>query len=1198
MKKNNKSENTNLRKNSDDFEKNEYSFTGLNLSKAKMQILICELELQLAEQIKRNEELNHLIERTTKNTCGKYVKLYDFMPSGYFILSRKGEILDLNLCSSQMLGKDLLHFNNNLFEIFVSNDEKNVFNQFLEKVFRSHQIEYCEVKLINAKDIPLFVYMSGIVAKNGKQCYVSMVDITERKQTVKALRQNGENYRQIINGMNDTAWVIGFDGLFIDVNKRAVEVLGYSRDELLLMGPKDIDSKLEVDQINELILHMPTDKIQIFESEHITKEGKKIPVEISSSLVTYEGESAILSIARDITERKLAEEILNQSHAKYQAIFESTGTATFIIEEDMTISMMNHECLSITGYKPESLIGKKWTQFVAPESMQKMIRNHNLRRNNPSLAPKQYDVKLINKKGETRIAILNVGMMPGNQQSIVSIVDITEYKLVLEQLSTSQQIIEGIINEVPIRIFWKDKNLVYLGCNTAFARDAGFYDPKDIIGKDDFQMVWSDQAELYRYDDLQVIENGLAKLHIEEPQKTPEGNIITLLTNKIPLRNTKGEIIGVLGTYMDITELKRIEDDLRASKAILHTIIHTIPDLIWLKDSQGIYISCNAMFERYFGTKEAEIVGKTDYDFVNQELADFFRDNDRRAMEAGKATINEEFITFADDGHNAILEAIKTPMYDSSRNLIGVLGIGRDITERKKALEALQKSEERYRNLFENLPIGIYQTTPDGRILTSNPALVRMLGFSSFEELSKRNLEKSSYTAYSRSSFKEQIERDGNITGLESEWFKCDKTSIIVWEKARVVRDENGKILYYEGIIEDITERKRMEKELIDAKEKAEESNHLKSAFLSTMNHELRTPINHILGFSDIILSLTNDKEIKDYATIIQSSGTNLLSLIEDIFDLANTEQGNIKIKKHSFKGIEIFLENKNVLKEILNDSLKANQINLVYKPDSRLLQKYLTADKNKVNQVLLHIFKNAVKFTKKGFIEFGLSQQDKDHVIFYVKDSGIGIPADKLEIIFECFRQLDDSHSRLYEGTGIGLAIAKRIAEAMNANIWVESEINSGTTFFFNVPMEIADNEVFINESEKEIAIPDLTGKTILIVEDDRESMKLVKIMLGTTNSNIVEAENGQEAIEKVIEFREIDLILIDLKMPVLDGYKATSYIKSIRTDLPIIANTAYSNTKEKKLALEAGCDDIIVKPIDKRILYALLKKYLVTRW
>jgi len=921
----------------------------------------------------------------------------------------------------------------------------------------------------------------------------------------------------------------------------------------------------------------------------LIKELEKLVQENISLKTLYE---------KDIAERKQAEEALQESKAKYQAIFESTGTATLIVDADTTILMANNECYSITGYTPTELIGQKWIKYVDPENLQEMLKNHQLRRKNPNLVPKKYDVKLINKKGETRIAILNVGMMPGNQQSIVSIVDITEYKLVLEQLSTSQQIIEGIINEVPIRIFWKDKNLVYLGCNTAFARDAGFYDPKDIIGKDDFQMVWSDQAELYRYDDLQVIENGLAKLHIEEPQKTPEGNIITLLTNKIPLRNTKGEIIGVLGTYMDITELKRIEDDLRASKAILHTIIHTIPDLIWLKDSQGIYISCNAMFERYFGTKEAEIVGKTDYDFVNQELADFFRDNDRRAMEAGKATINEEFITFADDGHNAILEAIKTPMYDSSRNLIGVLGIGRDITERKKALEALQKSEERYRNLFENLPIGIYQTTPDGRILTSNPALVRMLGFSSFEELSKRNLEKSSYTAYSRSSFKEQIERDGNITGLESEWFKCDKTSIIVWEKARVVRDENGKILYYEGIIEDITERKRMEKELIDAKEKAEESNHLKSAFLSTMNHELRTPINHILGFSDIILSLTNDKEIKDYATIIQSSGTNLLSLIEDIFDLANTEQGNIKIKKHSFKGIEIFLENKNVLKEILNDSLKANQINLVYKPDSRLLQKYLTADKNKVNQVLLHIFKNAVKFTKKGFIEFGLSQQDKDHVIFYVKDSGIGIPADKLEIIFECFRQLDDSHSRLYEGTGIGLAIAKRIAEAMNANIWVESEINSGTTFFFNVPMEIADNEVFINESEKEIAIPDLTGKTILIVEDDRESMKLVKIMLGTTNSNIVEAENGQEAIEKVIEFREIDLILIDLKMPVLDGYKATSYIKSIRTDLPIIANTAYSNTKEKKLALEAGCDDIIVKPIDKRILYALLKKYLVTRW
>ena len=252
-----------------------------------------------------------------------------------------------------------------------------------------------------------------------------------------------------------------------------------------------------------------------------------------------------------------------------------------------------------------------------------------------------------------------------------------------EALRASQHIIEGIINTIPVRVFWKDKNLVYLGCNAAFARDAGFADPKDIIGKDDYQMVWRDQAELYRGDDRHVIESGCSKFFIEEPQKTPEGNTITLLTSKIPLRSSKEEISGVLGTYMDITDRKQVEEALLNSERRLHTLVQTIPDLIWLKDKDGVYLSCNTMFERFFGAKEVDIVGKTDYDFVDRELADSFREHDNKAMAAGKTTSNEEWITFADDGHRAFLETIKTPMYDAWGTLSGVLGIGRDITDRR-----------------------------------------------------------------------------------------------------------------------------------------------------------------------------------------------------------------------------------------------------------------------------------------------------------------------------------------------------------------------------------------------------------------------------------------------------------------------------------------------------------------------------------
>ena len=377
------------------------------------------------------------------------------------------------------------------------------------------------------------------------------------------------------------------------------------------------------------------------------------------------------------------------------------------------------------------------------------------------------------------------------------------------------------------------------------------------------------------------------------------------------------------------------------------------------------------------------------------------------------------------------------------------------------------------------------------------------------------------------------------------------------------------------------------------AKEKAEESDHLKSAFLATMNHELRTPLNHILGFSEIINSMAESAEIKDWANIIFKSGTGLLNIIEDIFDLALAEQGQIKIRKQSFKGIDIFLENRKALDEIIVNAGKENEIKLVYKPDSTLLQTFLIADRSKINQVLVNLFKNASKFTSKGTIEFGFYQKDQNEIVFYVRDTGVGIQQDKMDIIFEFFRQLDDSNTRYYGGVGIGLAISKRIAEAMNARIVVESEVGKGTTFFLHVPVEITSLGVQMQESDEDVTIPDLTGKTILVAEDDPISMRLIQMLLETTNATLVEAENGQEAIEKMAEFQNIDLILMDLKMPVLDGYKATTQIKAIWPDIKIIALTAYSIVKEKKLALSAGCDDIIIKPIDKRILFAKLKQF-----
>jgi PAS domain S-box-containing protein len=253
-------------------------------------------------------------------------------------------------------------------------------------------------------------------------------------------------------------------------------------------------------------------------------------------------------------------------------------------------------------------------------------------------------------------------------------------------------------------------------------------------------------------------------------------------------------------------------------------------------------------------------------------------------------------------------------------------------------------------------------------------------------------------------------------------------------------------------------QRKRAEGKLKNALAKAEESDRLKSAFLATMNHELRTPLNHILGFSELILSGVMPEDNQSFASSIHMSGKNLLSIVEDVFDLALAEQSNVKLRLQTFCLMDQFMENKSSFDHILQSSGKAEQIQLVFKPDKRLLSMYLTVDRGKVNQVLVNLFKNAVKFTNSGTIEFGYQSKEPDKLTFFIKDTGIGIPEVKQSLIFDFFRQGDDSPTRVYGGAGIGLAIALKITRILKGELSVVSKVDHGSTFYLTVPVELAD--------------------------------------------------------------------------------------------------------------------------------------------
>jgi CheY-like chemotaxis protein/nitrogen-specific signal transduction histidine kinase len=392
-------------------------------------------------------------------------------------------------------------------------------------------------------------------------------------------------------------------------------------------------------------------------------------------------------------------------------------------------------------------------------------------------------------------------------------------------------------------------------------------------------------------------------------------------------------------------------------------------------------------------------------------------------------------------------------------------------------------------------------------------------------------------------------------------------------------------------------ERKKTEQDLKDALILAHEADRLKSTFLATMSHELRTPLNAVIGFSELIGEDLPMDNVLEFAKIIKNSGEHLLEMIEDIFDITVLESGQLKEKKEQF-----------LLTPLLNEiyEMIASEQQKMGKDDITILFNQLMYDNDlmvfndprKLKQVFMNLLKNALKFTHEGFVEFGYRQIPHPTVPlleFYVKDTGIGIPTESQEIIFEIFRQGDDSHTRIYGGTGIGLSMAKKLTEHLGGKIRVKSKVGEGSTFYFTLPyLETSGDEPVI--AEKTIAKPsqNLAGKTILVAEDEDSNYELLEVLLTHEFAKVIRACDGIEALQTCKSDNHIDLILMDLKMPRMTGFEATIEIKKLFPRIPIIAQTAYAMPGDNQKAIEAGCNDYISKPIKKQVLLEKIAKYL----
>jgi len=439
----------------------------------------------------------------------------------------------------------------------------------------------------------------------------------------------------------------------------------------------------------------------------------------------------------------------------------------------------------------------------------------------------------------------------------------------------------------------------------------------------------------------------------------------------------------------------------------------------------------------------------------------------------------------------------------------------------------------------------------------------------------------------------EKITKEEVISNQDSCLLSKNGRSVPIIYSSSPLKDKSGVLIGTVFIARDITLHKQIESELIKSKEKAEESDHLKTVFLANMSHEIRTPMNAISGFSELIEFENDEDKRRQYLKIIQNSSSNLMNLVLDIIELSRIEVGDLNLKYSDCNVHEMFVELNNVFSNELIKREKSD-VQLSY----ILEDKYLTthSDKNRLRQVMSNLLDNALKFTSKGTIKFTCEKKD-DNLIFSVTDTGTGIPAEDQNKIFDYFTKFNYQELNNY-GTGIGLSIVEKIVEKLKGRIWFKSVWGEGSSFFFSIPYikPITDPETEFGQKvhDDSASVAAESRSKILVVEDDKTSFILIKELLKSLNVEIHHVIDGIDAIDFVKINPDTQLILMDVKLPGMNGYDATQAIKQINPGIPVIVQTAHAMLGEREKALSFGCDDYITKPLNLKKLQELVKQYL----